>query len=352
MSSTGLVEALAYLARRATAGFAVEEMLRDLCLVAARAIPVAGAGVLSVQGQQVRFVQASADRIAEIDRLQEMLQQGACKTSLRRGRRVVVSDLGEGTRWPDFTARALALGMRSVVAVPLLARGQAWGGLNLYRDRVSDWNEEELATAGILADVAASYLVMAAERDTARAAERELAHQVMHDHTTGLPNRALLFDRLEHAFAAARRLDTPLGVLFIDLDGFKEVNDSFSHAAGDEVLVQVASRLAGTLRAQDTLARLAGDEFVIVCEYLSPDATSDEVPRRLTAVANRIRTALRDPVRVMETDLVVTATIGIAISGPDHDDVQSLLTHADHAMYLAKSKQRNPPKVLPLDLPG
>lgn len=122
-------------------------------------------------------------------------------------------------------------GLSAVVAIPLRTRGRTWGVLDIYRRHQGPWDEGTLSMAQFLADVALSYIAMAHDRNVAQAAQVELAHRSMHDDLTGLPNRGLLFDRVLHALAAADRRKTSLAVLFLDLDRFKETNDSLGHAA-------------------------------------------------------------------------------------------------------------------------
>ncbi len=174
-----------------------------------------------------------------------------------------------------------------------------------------------------------SYLVFQVEDITGRKqAEVDLEHRALHDVLTGLPNRLLLIDHLAQACSRAERTGTFLAVLFLDVDDFKEVNDSLGHEAGDEVLIEVAARLRGVLRATDTAARLGGDEFVIVCEALGT-ATAAGV------VADHVDRALAAPLTVGVTQVQVTASIGIATTsgGASPED---LLRDADTAMYRAK----------------
>jgi diguanylate cyclase (GGDEF)-like protein/PAS domain S-box-containing protein len=162
--------------------------------------------------------------------------------------------------------------------------------------------------------------------------EQELSHQAVHDSLTGLPNRALLSDRLTQALAGASRRNSPVSVLFLDLDQFKTINDANGHLVGDELLVEVAARLGTAIRPSDTLARFGGDEFVVVCE----DADVDEAQR----IADRLAAALRDPIRVGGTLQYVSASIGIAVSPPLEADPNALLRYADTAMYDAKARGR------------
>ena len=168
--------------------------------------------------------------------------------------------------------------------------------------------------------------------------ETQLAHQAFHDALTGLPNRALFLDRLEHARARAERRHSSVAVLFVDLDNFKVVNDSLGHAAGDALLSAVAQRLSACIRPGDTIARLGGDEFTVLLE----EVTGGETP---TEVAGRIAEALRLPLMLEGRTLFVSASIGIAQSGLEVGDAAptwtgDLLREADIAMYQAKNGGR------------
>jgi diguanylate cyclase (GGDEF)-like protein/PAS domain S-box-containing protein len=161
------------------------------------------------------------------------------------------------------------------------------------------------------------------------ASQARLAHQALHDHLTGLPNRVLLEERLERAMAAAKRHRRGLAILFIDLDGFKAVNDTHGHASGDAVLRQVASRLAGSLRDSDTLARLGGDEFMaLVTDLQRPDDAAE--------VAAGLLAAVRGEFVVGDTRMPLAASIGISLYPDDGTDAVTLQRRADVAMYLAK----------------
>ena len=160
-------------------------------------------------------------------------------------------------------------------------------------------------------------------------AESELTHQATHDPLTSLPNRTLLEDRLQQA---CRRLQSSRGdavsVLFIDLDGFKQVNDTYGHAVGDLVLVAVADRLRGSVRSVDTVARLGGDEFVIVCEGMSEPDVAD--------VVRRIARALDQPVEGGGALVSIGASIGVERTDDPSVTFAELLVRADQAMYRQK----------------
>ena len=164
-------------------------------------------------------------------------------------------------------------------------------------------------------------------------AEHRLQHLALHDALTGLPNRILLLDRLEHALAAAHRSHQRVAVHFIDLDEFKSVNDDAGHLAGDEVLLMVAQRLRDSVRPGDTVARMGGDEFVVIC----PDFTDGTAP---TILADRLLAVLSEPYRREKAAHHLSASIGIAVSNSS-SVAERLLRDADDAMYIAKGNGKN-----------
>jgi len=165
-------------------------------------------------------------------------------------------------------------------------------------------------------------------------AQRTVELLAYHDPLTGLPNRSLLFDRLGHAIAAARREQIKLYVLFIDLDAFKRINDSLGHAEGDVLLAEVAQRLRNATRSTDTVSRTGGDEFVILFTEIR---TEDD----LETAVNKIRAVFRAPFRLRDGDHAITASIGVAVYPDDALTEDELLKDADSAMYDAKQRGRN-----------
>ncbi|MCZ4305151.1 EAL domain-containing protein [Zoogloeaceae bacterium G21618-S1] len=164
--------------------------------------------------------------------------------------------------------------------------------------------------------------------------EQRLRHMAEYDALTGLPNRTLLLDRMGSALENARRNQKHLGVLFIDLDRFKNINDSLGHAVGDGLLRQVASRLGAVIRSTDTVSRIGGDEFVVLLTEL-------DTVGRAAEVASKILKALATPYEVSGHELSVTPSIGITVSPEDGDNRDLLLKNADAAMYSAKENGRN-----------
>lgn len=210
------------------------------------------------------------------------------------------------------------------MAVPVAADTAA-GVLRVRLDGARPPTREDRAFVQAVADL----LARAIDHDRA---QRRLRHQALSDRLTGLPARALLRDRLEQALRRSERAAGRVAVSFIDLDGFKTVNDRFGHALGDRILTQAADRLRDAMRSGDTLARVGGDEFAAVCEELGDD---DGV-----TVAERLRNAVSCPLTVDGVDVAVTASVGLVLGGPGHD-AEGLLHDADTAMYEAKLLGRN-----------
>jgi diguanylate cyclase (GGDEF)-like protein/PAS domain S-box-containing protein len=162
-----------------------------------------------------------------------------------------------------------------------------------------------------------------------RRGEERMRHDALHDPLTGLSNRTLLRDRLEHALASSERGAGATGVMFVDLDNFKQINDAFGHAAGDAVLVELGRRLRTAVRPADTVARVGGDEFVVVCEEIDEESA--------LAMGRRLQEAIRLPLTVGGVDHRLSASIGIALG---HTDPEALLGDADAAVYRAKADGR------------
>ncbi|QSX33354.1 EAL domain-containing protein [Shewanella avicenniae] len=181
----------------------------------------------------------------------------------------------------------------------------------------------------------ASHLVMVfSDISDRKKAEEDLRLLANYDTLTGLPNRALFHDRLWHALEKAKRNETKVALLFLDLDRFKNINDSKGHQVGDELLKAVAKRLSGVIRASDTVARIGGDEFTIILEGIVK-------AKAATVIAEKIINVLDQPFELQQTTLDITTSIGISLSPDDAIDAQELLKYADTAMYYAKSLGRN-----------
>ncbi|NLZ16138.1 MAG: diguanylate cyclase [Desulfobulbaceae bacterium] len=161
-----------------------------------------------------------------------------------------------------------------------------------------------------------------------------IRHMASHDALTNLPNRNFLLQRVPQAISLATRQSRRLFLLFIDLDRFKPINDQYGHSVGDIVLVQVGKRLSRTMRASDSVCRLGGDEFVVLLESAATLAGA-------IMVAERIIELLNEPIQIKDLSCSIGASIGIAVFPDDSEDTETLLRHADQAMYAAKKKGRN-----------
>jgi diguanylate cyclase (GGDEF)-like protein/PAS domain S-box-containing protein len=227
---------------------------------------------------------------------------------------------------PDDVEQALA-------GYTAVALGSGTSVTALWRVKHFDdsWRHIEVITTNLLGDLTVEGMVLTMRDVTERMGlEEELKHQAFHDALSGLANRALFRDRLEHALLRAARSGSSLAVLFIDLDDFKLVNDSLGHGAGDELLVKVAERIGAALRAGDTAARFGGDEFAVLLEQtVSPEEAYE--------VANNIISALNVPVSIGDHDIVPRASIGVVLSSSGAEDPADLMQAADVAMYAAKA---------------
>ena len=228
-------------------------------------------------------------------------------------------------------------GVRAAVAVPLLHEGKLLGVLSVNtNDPERKFNSDDAEVLELLAGLASAVLAnlertleLAEANRELRQARDEAQRQALHDGLTGLPNRTLLLDRLQQAIFVADRDTSGVALLIMDLDRFKDVNDTLGHQTGDELLQQVGVRLCAVLRASDTVARMGGDEFAVVL----PAAGHTDVALR---VAQSLGQALEQPFTLAGHAVSVGSSIGIAMYPEHGTDVKTLLRHADVAMYVAK----------------
>ncbi|MBV9412566.1 MAG: EAL domain-containing protein, partial [Acidimicrobiia bacterium] len=245
---------------------------------------------------------------------------------LSDGRPVWLADFGNER---DFMRAepAESAGLKAALAFPVFVGTEIVAVVELFSTEPQEPDDQLLAVLG----ACGSQVGRVVERT--RAAEA-LSHQALHDPLTMLPNRALFVDRLEHAVAALGRSQKMLAVLFLDLDGFKVVNDSLGHDIGDVVLTRVAERLREGLRPTDTIARFGGDEFTILCENVQAE-------EEVVQVAERVAEVVSQPVELATGgELDLTASIGIAFGRSPNERPETLLRDADAAMYRAKEQGR------------
>lgn len=231
-------------------------------------------------------------------------------------------------------AFVLALWMSRALTYPLQLILQAVGRVSTGRDL----GELPLNRKDELGDLARGVAHMHTQiRDQMVVLDehrRSLDHLSRHDTLTGLPNRRMFFDVLQQAIARAGQAGTQLAVMFVDLDNFKDVNDSHGHATGDRVLQVVAARLQHCVRAVDTLARLGGDEFIVLIESL-------DTQEPVTAIAHKLIAQFKTPITAGAREILIGLSIGISILPEDGTDAETLVARADEAMYAAKMAGRN-----------
>jgi len=318
----------------------LEDVARALCRAAAVAVGVDGVGVMLGDPRQLRVVHAEPGWVLDVERLQERYLRGPCWDCVSGQRVVAVQNVQAAQSWPELALRAAGGGgasdpvFHAVASVPLTAPGRSFGVLDLYRHAQGPWGDADLTAASVCVQLAAALLGVVSDRDHWQRACAEAQRRSGHDELTGLPGRGLYFDRLDHALATASRHGGSVAVLFIDVDGFKRINDTHGHAVGDAALAEVAHRLRLNLRVDDTLARLSGDEFVIVCEALH--GTGEQVHGWLHRLGERILRELQRPAAADETTIDVSVSIGAAVA-TGRSDARQLTRQADHAMYAAKN---------------
>ncbi|WP_051207255.1 putative bifunctional diguanylate cyclase/phosphodiesterase [Saccharospirillum impatiens] len=252
---------------------------------------------------------------------------GSCGTAMYLNQSVEVTDIATDPLWDDYRDLAMGFGLRACWSSPITTQSnQVVGSFAIYYREVQGPSDEQralIATAVHLAGIA---------MDRARA-EARIQYMAHHDELTGLPNRALLLDRIDGAIESARRRQSRTAVLMIDLDRFKHVNDSLGHQTGDVLLKEVAGRLNRCVRSSDTIARLGGDEFVICLPDIGFDTTA-------STVAAKVMHELEALFYVRNQTLKLGASIGISLFPEDGDSANDLLRTADTAMYSAKKSGR------------
>jgi len=254
---------------------------------------------------------------------------GSCGTAVHRRETVIVADIALDPLWEEFRELAATHGYRSCWSTPISShQGTVLGTFALYSTTV----REPTAAETRVIDGATRIAGIAIER---KRSEDRIHFLANHDALTGLPNRALLKDRLSQALLYAQRYDRWVTVVFVDLDNFKIVNDSLGHNAGDELLKTVARRMVNSVRATDTVVRLGGDEFVVL--LLDQPKSADVISQTV----QKLRAALAEPVNVGGHELRVTGSIGIANYPNDGVDADELMANADAAMYRAKEIGRD-----------
>lgn len=298
-------------------------------LIAARAQALTGAsGAVVEMAEANEMVYTAAVGAASGQIGLRIPRQGSLSGLAMSGNSVLRCDDSEIDDRVDRSA-CRRVGLRSMIVVPLIHRNVQVGVLKVVSPQVSAFADDDSRILTLLSEV-----IAAAMFQQARLESSDLYHRATHDSLTGLANRALFFDRLRQKLASAKRYSELVGIISLDMDGLKPINDQYGHRVGDLILREFASRLQGACRASDTVARLGGDEFSVILSGLeSADAVSSH--------ARRISSHIEAPFNMDEHSVPVRASIGTAVYPDEATEVEKLLDVADQAMYAAKRLRSN-----------
>jgi len=319
--------AVARLGEHALGGMPIDELLTEACRTTSQVLGV-DACVASRVSEDGSSLELRAEHGCEDAREHPQIPldpRSAAGRALLTGKPVLVQDWDEETEL-EPNERLFAEGLRSSISVRIEGPTHPWGLFSAFSRQPGAFIDDDVNFAVAITNIVAD----AIERQDA---EDAMQHRALHDILTGLPNRSLFADRLEQALERVRRHPGSLAaILFIDVDHFKQVNDSLGHPAGDELLIGVATRLREAVRPTDTVARFGGDEFGLLLEEISSE-------RVAIATAERIAASFARPFMLDSGSQFVTASIGIALAD-GHQESEALLRDADAAMYRAKQRGR------------
>ncbi|MCH7727989.1 MAG: EAL domain-containing protein, partial [Planctomycetes bacterium] len=312
-------------------GASLNDVLATLCHTVEGQFSGVRCSVMLIDEEGTRLRAAAGPSLTEefcraVDGLRIGPCAGTCGTAAYRRETVIVKDIAADPLWADFHELALTEGLRACWSRPILATDEkVLGTICMW------YTEPRGPTAGekALLEPAAQMAGIVIER---KRSEQKLRHDAFHDSLTDLPNRVLFRDRLDRAIQCCGRYDDySYAVLFLDLDGFKNINDSLGHVVGDKLLVETARRLQHSIRESDTVARLGGDEFAVLVDRITD--VGDAI-----RIAERIHEALRRPFNLDGEDVFATTSIGIAVGAAADQRSEDILRNADTAMYRAKAR--------------
>jgi diguanylate cyclase (GGDEF)-like protein/PAS domain S-box-containing protein len=319
---------LAELSRFALDTHNVNMLMTVAVACATTTLDVEVAGVLELDADRETLTLVASVGVPEQRLVEEggsLAERPIAAEIVRTGAPVIIDDLATDTRFSS-APQLVELGVASSLGVAIEGHDKPFGILYAHARQPRAFSDDDIRFLSAIANLITS----AVDRHREEQATRQ---EALHDPLTHLPNRTLALDRIAQALARRRREGIDVVIFALDVDRFKMINDSFGHAAGDEVLLTVAPRLIAAVRPSDTVARLGGDEFVVIC--VGADAAS-----QATEVAERLAAAARQSLMLEGGEHSVTVSIGITVSGSPQDTPGSLLRDADVAMYRAKERGR------------
>lgn len=295
-------------------------------LVVDKVLPLIGADGAAVEladGEDMVYRAASGMAEGQIG-LRVKLEYSLSGLCVRTGETLRCADSDTDERVDREACRAV--GLRSMIVMPLLHRGEAVGALKAMSRVPNRFHDEDVQLLQLLSEVVAAAMFFSTKYDT-----DDLFHRATHDSMTDLANRSLFMDRLRNTVLQSGRDQNPVGVLMIDMDGLKSINDNHGHLAGDAVLIEFANRIRSAARQSDTVARLGGDEFAIILDPVEPKSGV------LTAM-DRLTEQLIAPFTFEDRSYALQASIGAAEFPTDGDDISTLIETADQRMYAQKRR--------------
>ena len=284
-----------------------------------------GAAIELAEGNEMVYRAASGIARPQIG-LRLALNASLSGCCVRTGEILRCDDSEEDPRVDRNACRAV--GLRSMIVIPLRHHDATVGVLKAMSSQPAKFSAQDEALLGLLSEAVAAAMFFATKYG-----QDDLFHMATHDSLTGLANRALFMDRLRNTLIRCSRDRQPVGVLMIDMDGLKRINDDFGHRAGDAAIREFGTRIARATRSSDTVARLGGDEFAII---LSPVDNQDGIDTAL----HRLQEATREPFRFEGREHPLTASVGAASYPDDSADVLALIDVADQRMYRTKRESR------------
>jgi diguanylate cyclase (GGDEF)-like protein/PAS domain S-box-containing protein len=308
-------------------GVAINTVLELILEMLIEQFPGLGAQVSLLEEGHLSYV-AYRDVTDDLLECLDVAGGDPCSVAVRTGEAQFIENLGTDDRWSlEYRAALIQAGYKHCAAFPIVtSSGVILGTMTSYT-RNEHWGEDLRTQQKAAADLAA----IAIERHSLI---QKLEYQALHDPLTSLPNRVLYHDRLHQAITRADRNGSLIGVLFIDLNGFKAVNDGLGHAVGDQLLCDIGIQLQSLVRASDTVARLGGDEFCLILPDLSDSAPSENLRQEITQ-------NLKISLGVGQKTLTVSASVGLAIYPRDGADADALYKYADSLMYREKVKRKS-----------